>query len=127
MSAYSLSLSAVKSLPSKATFPSSMLSIPLNANISVDLPDPEGPITETNSPSWIWTVTLLRALCCSSPSPKDFTIFSPLTIFLISYSFIFPDILICPAPEMPILVAIRTAHTIINGHNRYAETGLTTK
>ena len=45
------SVQADRSLPQKDTLPLSMRSIPLSAKSSVDFPEPEGPITEINSPS----------------------------------------------------------------------------
>ena len=114
-----LSLRVDNSILPKVTFPLSTPSIPLSANINVDFPEPEGPITEMNSPSLISTDTPSSTLRFSSLSPNDLTIFSPIRILFMScYSFIFSDILICPASNVPKIVAISTAPTINIGEIR---------
>ena len=65
----SLSLSVVISVPATATSPDVGLSSPARMCISVDLPDPDGPMTAVALPGAISTVTPRSASTAVSPSP----------------------------------------------------------
>jgi hypothetical protein len=60
--------SVPRSWPAKTTLPAVIVSMPLRLYSSVDLPDPDGPMTATISPSW----TSRSTACSTSWSPKAF-------------------------------------------------------
>ena len=64
------SLSVVISVPSTVTEPSLGLSSPARMCMSVDLPDPDGPMTAVSLPRSISTDTSCSAVTAVSPSPK---------------------------------------------------------
>ena len=65
----SLSFSVVSSIPSIATLPELGLSRPARMCISVDFPEPEGPMTAVRWPRGIASETPLRASTAVSPEP----------------------------------------------------------
>lgn len=64
-----LSFSVDSSVSPMRTEPLLKLSSPATQCISVDLPEPEGPMIAVNSPCGKSTVTWFRATTCVSPSP----------------------------------------------------------
>src|SRR5690625_2323186 len=76
----------VMSAPPSRTVPSSTLSSPEAQCSRVDFPDPEGPVTATNSPGPTSAVTQSKARTTSSPDRYVFDILSS-TRGLVSYSF----------------------------------------
>ena len=60
----------VMGLPSSIASPSVGLTKPATMLSRVDLPQPEGPISETNSPGWTLSETSLTATTALSPLPK---------------------------------------------------------
>ncbi len=65
----SLSFSVVSSIPSISTLPELGLSRPARMCMSVDLPEPEGPMTAVRWPRGIESETPLRASTAVSPAP----------------------------------------------------------
>ena len=65
----SLSASVVISVPSISTEPEVGLSSPARMCMSVDLPEPEGPMTAVSCPVGTSSETPRRALTAVSPSP----------------------------------------------------------
>jgi hypothetical protein len=59
----------VMSVPAISTVPSVGLSRPARMCMSVDLPEPDGPITAANWPGTMSSVTPRRASTAASPSP----------------------------------------------------------
>ena len=64
-----VSFSAPSAVPEIQTSPSVGLSSPAKMCISVDLPEPDGPITAVSLPLMISTETPRRASTAVSPSP----------------------------------------------------------
>jgi len=63
------SASVVISVPAIVTLPPVGVSSPARMCISVDLPEPEGPMTATSSPAWTSIETPRSASTAVEPSP----------------------------------------------------------